>query len=165
MTDYTTITRLAAGTLSAQTILNDSQYLVENFPRFSDEIPIVGWVGYMDSDLTDGQIVQSLQGIGGRVGKVSFPLIFASLSPLQAQYIYTDILQNRDINAVTVAVLHQRYGLTVYNGYLAQPTNFAQAGTVQTGTPIYSNIAYQFNRGVIAPNSNEYNYEYSDEYS
>ena len=98
MTDYDTITRLGAGTLSAQTILADSSYLVSNFTLFDDRQKTVGWVAFVDNALSEGQLVQSLGGIGGLVGKLSGTLTFASISPKMLQYIYENVLQSRHIN-------------------------------------------------------------------
>jgi hypothetical protein len=162
MTDYSTITRLASGTLSASTILNGSQYLVSNFTLPSDANQAVGWVAFMDGGLNEGTLVQSLQGIGGLYGKLSGVLTFGSLSPLMLDYIYTTILQSRQINAVTLVVKHQRYGGVVINGYLQMPVNLSQAGTQATDT-LWVNVGLPFNRGVIT--GNEYSYEYSSDYT
>lgn len=165
MSDYIDITRLGAGTLSAQTILNTSSYLVTEFPLFADSHPSVGWKAFVDGGLNTGTTIQSLQGIGGLYGKISFQLTFAYMSTLQAEYLFTTILDSRHINAVTVVARHQLYGNVVINCYMTMPPDFAQSSTQQTDFPSWSNMSFPCNRGVIAPNSNEYSYEYSTEYS
>lgn len=150
MTDTSAIIRLAAGTLSASTILGSSSYLISNFPIYSDSLQRE-WLAYMEGGINDGVVIEALDGSGGLFGNSSGTLSFAWLSPAMLNYLFVTIFESKYINSVTMVVYHPRYGTTVVNCKLHYPRNIADIAE-QSSEEIWTNASFTWKNGTITGN-------------
>lgn len=145
-------TRLASGTLSTSTILGSSSYLVSNFARTNDMIVNgIQWDA-IGENITDGQVITSIDGSSGLSGYSSGVIRLAMLTPQMGLYLLNTILQGKYTNDVTISVFHPIFGQTEYNCKLRFPALMSSVGE-QANASIYYNVRLEWFRGTALGSS------------
>jgi len=141
--------RLAAGTVSAATLLGSSSYLVINFPRQTDMSASVDWRSSQPEFGVSQEYVAGLEvGSGKFYGGVSGILEFYYMTEDMRQYIHATIMNNSPIAPVTVYLHHPLDGFQVYQGELVTPfAANAETAYSRFNDAVYSNNQYLFRRG------------------
>jgi hypothetical protein len=158
--------RLGVGTLSQVTILNSDSYLVSNFAVQADMNTLsIGWSGIewkaiTEGTIDDGTVEIALDRAGKYYGGAKGAIKFFLLTPNMLDYLWVNIFEEKPRNNVTLYVMHQQKGATVYNCSL----QWAFAGDVSAevrSEQFFSNVIFKFDNGTIA----EYGRAYSNAYS
>jgi hypothetical protein len=143
--------RLAAGFISANALLTDSNTLVTNFPRQTDQPGAIDWFAVQPEFAIQTQVRRGLEvGTGKRVGKLSGTIEFFELTVLMRQYIRDTIMNGKPNAPVTMYIANAEDGFGVYQGELTTSYTTNSDITYQRYDDNQNhNVQYAFRRGTL----------------